>query len=164
MLENVRPHPGHRYSVGPLYDDAEYEAVASKPGFQFRQFTPDDKWSFEGLKLGQIVVEIGPGSGAEQPLPSVVLSLSGDQRYQKNAATGEGGSLTFEELFPGTFYLKPLLKVSVTVGIWAFGIQAVCVQLDTRYAVWAPRLHLSSFYQFFAPVLLHHFLCSLDCR
>ncbi|GAQ84160.1 Nodal modulator like protein [Klebsormidium nitens] len=99
-----------KYSVGPLYDDAEYEAVASKPGFQFRQFTPGDKWSFEGLKLGKIVVEIGPGSGAEQPLPSVLLSLSGDQRYQKNAATGEGGSLTFEELFPGTFYLKPLLK------------------------------------------------------
>lgn len=111
-------HP--RYSVGPLYDDADYEAVASKPGFQFRQLTPGDKWSFEGLKLGKIVVGIAPGSGAESPLPSVLLSLSGDQRYQKNAATGEGGALTFEELFPGTFYLKPLLKVSKSCSVSSY--------------------------------------------
>lgn len=62
-----------------------------------------------------------------------------DERYRKNAATREAGALTFEDLFPGTFYLKPLLKVSQFRPI-----KVVCYLLTTadRYE-FVPLLSLS---------------------
>ena len=47
----------------------------------------------------------------EEPFPSVLLSLSGDDGYRNNSITGVGGRFTFDDLFPGSFYLRPLLKV-----------------------------------------------------
>lgn len=38
------------------------------------------------------------------------MSLSGDDGYRNNSITGVGGHFTFENLFPGSFYLRPLLK------------------------------------------------------
>lgn len=67
--------------------------------------------SFSCQKLGQIVVKINPGEGAEEILPSALLSLSGDDGYRKNAATISGDAFAFTDLFPGSFYLRPLLKV-----------------------------------------------------
>ena len=48
----------------------------------------------------------------EEPFPSVLLSLSGDDGYRNNSITGVGGRFNFKDLFPGSFYLRPLLKVS----------------------------------------------------
>jgi hypothetical protein len=66
--------------------------------------------SFSCQKLGKIVVTILAGEGAEEVLPSVLLSLSGDHGYRKNAATSAGAGFSFNDLFPGSFYLRPLLK------------------------------------------------------
>lgn len=66
---------------------------------------------FSCQKLGQLLVKINPGEGAEEILPSALLSLSGDDGYRKNAATTPGDAYTFTNLFPGSFYLRPLLKV-----------------------------------------------------
>jgi hypothetical protein len=68
--------------------------------------------SFSCQKLGKIVVTILAGEGAEEVLPSVLLSLSGDDGYRKNAATSAGAGFSFNDLFPGSFYLRPLLKVT----------------------------------------------------
>jgi len=36
--------------------------------------------------------------------------LSGDEGYKNNSVSGAGGTFLFDNLFPGTFYLRPLLK------------------------------------------------------
>lgn len=82
--------------------------IVFQEGFHLRSLGDN---SFSCQKLGQIVVTINPGEGAEEVLPSVLLSLSGDDGYRKNAATIPGGVFSFTYLFPGSFYLRPLLKV-----------------------------------------------------
>ncbi|BBM99994.1 BOS complex subunit NOMO [Marchantia polymorpha subsp. ruderalis] len=95
------------FSAGPLYDDTSYDVQAAKAGYYLKSMGEN---TFSCQKLGQIVVNILPGEGAEENFPAVLLSLSGDDGYRKNAATESGGSLTFGNLFPGSFYLRPLLK------------------------------------------------------
>lgn len=56
-------------------------------------------------------MQVVPGQGAESRLPEVLLSLSGDDGYRKNAVTGSDGELMFDNLFPGSFFLRPFLKV-----------------------------------------------------
>lgn len=95
------------YVAGPLYDDTRYVVQAGKVGYHFK---PLDSQSFACQKLGQIVVRILPGEGAEDQLPSVLLSLSGDNGFRKNALTSSGEAYVFDSLFPGNFFLRPLLK------------------------------------------------------
>jgi hypothetical protein len=95
------------YVAGPLYDDATYSTHASLAGFYLKSIGDN---SFSCQKLGKIVVTILAGEGAEEVLPSVLLSLSGDDGYRKNAATSAGAGFSFNDLFPGSFYLRPLLK------------------------------------------------------
>ncbi|XP_062143584.1 uncharacterized protein LOC133851267 [Alnus glutinosa] len=92
---------------GPLYDDITYSVKASKPGYHLKRVGPH---SFSCQKLGQISVHIHSKDGAKEPIPSVLLSLSGDEGYRNNSVSGAGGTLLFDNLFPGTFYLRPLLK------------------------------------------------------
>lgn len=40
----------------------------------------------------------------------VLLSLTGGDTYRKNSVTGEDGTLTFNSLSPGNFYLRPVMK------------------------------------------------------
>ncbi|KAL3685286.1 hypothetical protein R1sor_003308 [Riccia sorocarpa] len=95
------------FTAGPLYDDTSYKVLAEKEGYYLKHMGDN---TFSCQKLGKIIVDIVPGEGAEESLPAVLLSLSGDDGYRKNAATGTGGVFTFENLFPGSFYLRPLLK------------------------------------------------------
>ncbi|XP_062006215.1 uncharacterized protein LOC133723403 [Rosa rugosa] len=92
---------------GPLYDDITYNVEASKPGYHLKQVGPH---SFSCQKLGQISIEIYSKDDAKEPIPSVLLSLSGDDGYRNNSISGAGGAFLFNNLFPGTFYLRPLLK------------------------------------------------------
>ncbi|KAJ8623402.1 hypothetical protein MRB53_031931 [Persea americana] len=92
---------------GPLYDDTNYRVEASKPGYHLK---PIGSNSFSCQKLSQISVLIYAGEEAEELFPSVLLSLSGEDGYRNNSITGAGGSFFFDYLFPGSFYLRPLLK------------------------------------------------------
>ncbi|GLT64134.1 hypothetical protein SLA2020_366440 [Shorea laevis] len=92
---------------GPLYDDITYSVEASKPGYHLKRV---GLHSFSCQKLGQISVHIHSKDGAKEPIPSVLLSLSGDEGYRNNSVSGAGGTFLFDNLFPGTFYLRPLLK------------------------------------------------------
>lgn len=92
---------------GPLYDDITYIVEASKPGYHLKRV---GQHSFSCQKLGQISVHIHSKDGAREPIPSVLLSLSGDEGYRNNTVSGAGGTFLFDDLFPGTFYLRPLLK------------------------------------------------------
>ncbi|KAK7337534.1 hypothetical protein VNO77_18114 [Canavalia gladiata] len=95
------------FVAGPLYNDVGYNVEASKPGYHLKQVGP---YSFTCQKLSQISVHIYHKDDAKDPVPSVLLSLSGDNGYRNNSVSGAGGTFLFDNLFPGMFYLRPVLK------------------------------------------------------
>ncbi|KAL4202422.1 hypothetical protein AMTRI_Chr02g263630 [Amborella trichopoda] len=95
------------FSAGPLYDDTSYVIEASRSGYHLKQVGPH---SFSCQKLSQIVVHINSGEENTELFPPVLLSLSGEDGYRNNSISGAGGLFIFENLFPGSFYLRPLLK------------------------------------------------------
>lgn len=107
---------------GPLYDDITYRVEASKPGYHLKRVGPH---SFSCQKLGQISVHIYSKDDSNEPIPSVLLSLSGDDGYRNNSISGAGGTFHFDNLFPGTFYLRPLLKE------YAFSPSAQVIELGS---------------------------------
>ncbi|KAL4602871.1 hypothetical protein ACB092_10G084400 [Castanea dentata] len=107
---------------GPLYDDITYSVEASKPGYHLKRVGPH---SFSCQKLGQISVRIYSEDDAKEPIPSVLLSLSGDEGYRNNSVSGTGGTFLFDNLFPGTFYLRALLKE------YAFSPSAQTIELGS---------------------------------
>lgn len=92
---------------GPLYDDISYTVEASKPGYHVKPMGP---YSFSCQKLGRISVRLYSMEDSTELFPSVLLSLSGEDGYRNNSVTGVGGIFLFDNLFPGSFYLRPLLK------------------------------------------------------
>ncbi|CAI9104879.1 OLC1v1003663C1 [Oldenlandia corymbosa var. corymbosa] len=110
------------FVAGPLYDDIEYTIEASKPGYHVKPVGP---YSFSCQKLGQISVAIYSNNDANEPFPSALLSLSGEDGYRNNSVTGVGGHFLFENLFPGSFYLRPLLKE------YAFSPSALAIELGS---------------------------------
>ncbi|KAA0046704.1 nodal modulator 3 [Cucumis melo var. makuwa] len=107
---------------GPLYDDITYRVEAMKSGFHLERVGP---YSFSCQKLGQISVKIHARDNSEEPIPPVLLSLSGQNGYRNNSVSSAGGVFLFNDLFPGTFYLRPLLKE------YAFSPAAQTIELDS---------------------------------
>ncbi|KAG8045309.1 hypothetical protein GUJ93_ZPchr0008g12534 [Zizania palustris] len=109
------------FFAGPLYDDIGYTVEASKAGYHLKQ---TGLYTFSCQKLGEISVQIYGEHDAEL-LPSVLLSLSGEEGYRNNSVSGSGGTFSFGNLFPGSFYLRPLLKE------YKFTPSAVAVDLNS---------------------------------
>ncbi|TVU21253.1 hypothetical protein EJB05_30878 [Eragrostis curvula] len=109
------------FVAGPLYDDIEYKVEAAKDGYHLKQTGP---YTFACQKLGQILVRIYGEKDAEL-LPSVLLSLSGEEGYRNNSISSSVGTFSFDNLFPGSFYLRPLLKE------YKFAPSAVAVDLNS---------------------------------
>ncbi|KAF5820309.1 putative carboxypeptidase-like, regulatory domain superfamily, immunoglobulin-like protein [Helianthus annuus] len=107
---------------GPLYDDITYHTQASKAGYHVKELGSN---SFSCQKLGQISVRIHSKEGANDLFPSVLLSLSGEDGYRNNSISAAGGTFVFDNLFPGSFYLRPLLKE------YAFSPSAQAVELGS---------------------------------
>ncbi|PKI51518.1 hypothetical protein CRG98_028078 [Punica granatum] len=61
-------------------------------------------------KLGKISIHVYTKDDAREPIPSVLLLLSGDDGYRNNSVSSAGGEFLFDNLFPGSFNLHPLLK------------------------------------------------------
>ncbi|KAL0848642.1 hypothetical protein Bca101_021889 [Brassica carinata] len=99
--------PDGSFVAGPLYDDIPYDTDASKSGYHIKRLGP---YSFSCQKLGQISVRVSSKDNAETSVPPLLLSLSGDHGYRNNSISGAGGLFVFDSLFPGNFYLRPLLK------------------------------------------------------
>lgn len=110
------------FTGGPLYDDTTYKIDASKPGYHLKPVGP---YTFSCQKLSQIVVYIYTNEDSQEPFPPVLLSLSGDDGYRNNSVTGDGGTFLFGNLFPGSFYLRPLLKE------YAFSPVTKAIELDS---------------------------------
>ncbi|XVF72762.1 hypothetical protein PTKIN_Ptkin12aG0146400 [Pterospermum kingtungense] len=121
VLETATEEDGS-FVAGPLYDDITYNIKASKPGFHLKKV---GQYSFSCQKLSQISVKIYSKDDATEPIPPLLLSLSGDDGYRNNSMSGTGGLFVFENLFPGSFYLRPLLKE------YAFSPSAQAIELGS---------------------------------
>ncbi|KAK8947068.1 hypothetical protein KSP39_PZI007206 [Platanthera zijinensis] len=110
------------FSAGPLFDDIHYNVEAFKPGYFVKQVGP---YSFTCQKLGQVVVNVHDGAETVGLFPSVLLSLSGEDGYRNNSVSGAGGAFIFDNLFPGSFYLRPLLKE------YSFSPTALAIELES---------------------------------
>lgn len=82
----------------------KYTIQAKKEGFLLKEIS---EGVFQAQKLAslQIIVK----SESNEPLQGVLVSLSGENII-KNEKTNELGIFQFENLYPGGYYVKPLLK------------------------------------------------------
>uniref|UniRef100_A0A452F362 Uncharacterized protein n=1 Tax=Capra hircus TaxID=9925 RepID=A0A452F362_CAPHI len=94
------------YSVGPLHSDLEYTVSSQKEGYVLTavEGTIGD---FKAYALAGVSFEIKAED--DQPLPGVLLSLSGGV-FRSNLLTQDNGILTFSNLSPGQYYFKPMMK------------------------------------------------------
>ncbi|RXM33768.1 Nodal modulator 1 [Acipenser ruthenus] len=105
-LITVATNEGGAYSVGPLHRDLEYTITASKEGFVLSP-VEGTQGDFKAFALAGVTFEIK--SEDNQPLSGVLLSLSGGQ-FRSNLLTQDSGVLTFNNLSPGQYYFKPMMK------------------------------------------------------
>ncbi|KAH9504323.1 Nodal modulator 2 [Bulinus truncatus] len=96
-----------QYKIGPLHAEKKYTVVAEKEGFVLSRES-NNSMSFKASKLGEISVQMLNEAG--QPLPNVLLSLSGDHQYRSNNVTGTDGHMIFTGLSPGQYFLRPMMK------------------------------------------------------
>uniref|UniRef100_A0A8C1DMU5 Nodal modulator n=1 Tax=Cyprinus carpio carpio TaxID=630221 RepID=A0A8C1DMU5_CYPCA len=94
------------YSVGPLHSDSLYDISASKEGFVLTA-VEGNTGDFKAFALAGVTFEIKAEDGV--PLSGVLLSLSG-ANFRSNMLTQDTGLLTFNNLSPGQYYFKPMMK------------------------------------------------------
>lgn len=106
-IPHVLTDKNGEFHAGPLYDDKEYVIKAEKEGYLIRE-EEGKSGHFLAQKLGSVEVVVANETGA--PIQGVLLSLSGGEGYRNNSATDSSGKFFFRSLFPGQYYLRPLLK------------------------------------------------------
>ncbi|CAL8358775.1 unnamed protein product [Boreogadus saida] len=94
------------YRVGPLHSDHEYDTSARKEGFVLSA-VPGASGDFKAFALAGVTFKIR--SEDDQPLSGVLLSLSGGN-FRSNLLSHDTGVLTFNNLSPGQYYFKPMMK------------------------------------------------------
>ncbi|XP_074485022.1 BOS complex subunit NOMO1 [Sebastes fasciatus] len=94
------------YSVGPLHSDRQYNISANKEGFVLSP-VEGTQGDFKAFALAGVTFKIKSEDG--HPLSGVLLSLSGGQ-FRSNLLTQDTGLLTFNNLSPGQYYFKPMMK------------------------------------------------------
>lgn len=102
------------FSVGPLGGEGPFTVTAVKEGYVLTPVPRKAHW-FDARRLAEVLVEVveevtTDGETSVVPLPGVLLSLSGGDRYRRNSATGADGRLTFGSLSPSEYFLRPMMK------------------------------------------------------
>uniref|UniRef100_A0A3B3ZX66 Uncharacterized protein n=1 Tax=Periophthalmus magnuspinnatus TaxID=409849 RepID=A0A3B3ZX66_9GOBI len=105
-LITVATNENGAYSVGPLHSDRQYDITASKEGFVLSP-VEGTQGDFKAFALAGVTFKIQSEDGV--PLSGVLLSLSGGQ-FRSNLLTQDTGLLTFNNLSPGQYYFKPMMK------------------------------------------------------
>lgn len=115
VIGNIATDSRGTYKAGPLLDTSSYKVSASAPGFHLVQQEESESGSkyvrtvnFRASKLGSLTARAQDVYGA--PIAGAILSLSGAGGYRANNATNEQGEVVFSNIFPGDYYLMPLLK------------------------------------------------------
>uniref|UniRef100_A0A8D3A306 Nodal modulator 1-like n=1 Tax=Scophthalmus maximus TaxID=52904 RepID=A0A8D3A306_SCOMX len=105
-LITVATNENGAYNVGPLHSDRQYDISASKEGFVLSP-VEGTQGDFKAFALAGVTFKIRSEDGL--PLSAVLLSLSGGQ-FRSNLLTQDTGLLTFNNLSPGQYYFKPMMK------------------------------------------------------
>eukprot|EP01127_Copromyxa_protea_P023042 TRINITY_DN8529_c0_g1_i1.p1 TRINITY_DN8529_c0_g1~~TRINITY_DN8529_c0_g1_i1.p1 ORF type:complete len:996 (-),score=239.24 TRINITY_DN8529_c0_g1_i1:43-3030(-) len=95
------------YETGPLYDDDRYVIIASHPAYSVKR-EKGSQTNFKLLKMASLRVYIKDDAGSV--VSGVLLSLTSGEGYINNNNTNSEGYKDFTSLFPGEYYLKPVLK------------------------------------------------------
>jgi hypothetical protein len=97
------------YKLGPLYDNEQnYQVSAYKEGYKIIK-DPNNLHDFLVEQLSYLIITVKDTKG--NPLSDVAFDLSHSARtYRNNSRTNKEGKTSFDELIPGEYYLKPLLK------------------------------------------------------
>eukprot|EP01126_Amoeba_proteus_P002910 TRINITY_DN10947_c0_g1_i1.p1 TRINITY_DN10947_c0_g1~~TRINITY_DN10947_c0_g1_i1.p1 ORF type:complete len:1179 (+),score=219.89 TRINITY_DN10947_c0_g1_i1:119-3655(+) len=107
VVKTIETDESGEYSAGPLYDNFEYHVSAFHPQY-FIKRSKGSQLVFTLLKLGSVTVVIVDEEGS--PIGSVLVSLTSSDGYINNNATNQSGVKEYVNLFPGDYYLRPLLK------------------------------------------------------
>uniref|UniRef100_A0A8C8C9B5 Nodal modulator n=1 Tax=Oncorhynchus tshawytscha TaxID=74940 RepID=A0A8C8C9B5_ONCTS len=105
-LVTVATNENGAYSVGPLHSDRHYDVSASKEGF-ILSTVEGTQGDFKAFALAGVTFKIKSEDG--HALSGVLLSLSGGS-FRSNLLTQDTGVLTFNNLSPGQYYFKPMMK------------------------------------------------------
>uniref|UniRef100_A0A8C8JIX6 Prealbumin-like fold domain-containing protein n=1 Tax=Oncorhynchus tshawytscha TaxID=74940 RepID=A0A8C8JIX6_ONCTS len=105
-LVTVATNENGAYSVGPLHSDRHYDVSASKEGF-ILSTVEGTQGDFKAFALAGVTFKIKSEDG--HSLSGVLLSLSGGS-FRSNLLTQDTGVLTFNNLSPGQYYFKPMMK------------------------------------------------------
>ena len=99
-----------RFRAGPLYDDVKYLTDAYKAGFHFTVEDDQDAipTTFRSVRLGRVQIAVTING---EPLGGVLALLSGANSYKgKDTTNLESGLVEFDGLFPGAYFVRPVLK------------------------------------------------------
>lgn len=113
-VETFESDRNGQWSAGPLDTDSRYRVVASKDGYNFQapieitKSVAKSKIVLHHSKLASLKIIVKDANDVTG-LQGVLLSLSGDD-YRNNDVTGDDGVLKFQSLFPGSYYVRPMLK------------------------------------------------------
>lgn len=99
--------PTGAYSLGPLYDNEEYEISMMKEGYIFVE-DPTQTGLFSAKILSFLSVTIRDAS--EAPVSNVLVSVSSGKNYREVVYTDSEGRVKFVDLYSGKYYLTLLLK------------------------------------------------------
>eukprot|EP00898_Chlorokybus_atmophyticus_P005383 jgi/Chlat1/5846/Chrsp4S06365 len=105
VVANATTDANGMYRVGPLLDGDVYKVSATKDGFHITQ---TEGYNFWAQHLAQLTVVVADEGGVA--MPGALLSLSRDNGYRNNTVTDNEGTLVFNTLYPGEYFLRPLLK------------------------------------------------------
>jgi protocatechuate 3,4-dioxygenase beta subunit len=92
------------YEVGPLRGDLTYQKQAKKTGYSFME--KQNSNDFQAVQLSSITVSV---KAADEELAGVFISLS-SHNFRNNTVTNGETLTSFSHLYPGNFFLTPMLK------------------------------------------------------
>jgi len=104
------------YRFGPLYHLSDVVITASKEMYlvEVDEENPGEhRQNFHVKELSTVVVDVvdlSPGGPQREALSTVLVSLSGHRGFRRNNGTDAAGRVRFTGLFPGTYFLRPVLK------------------------------------------------------
>lgn len=104
IILSVKSDAQGNYKAGPLYDHLDYITEAHLDGYYFTS-SPN---GFKAVELSQITIHVVDQFG--ESIEGVLLSLTGSAAFYSDSDTNSNGIGRFEELFPGDYYLRALLK------------------------------------------------------
>uniref|UniRef100_A0A0R3RZA1 Nodal modulator 1 n=1 Tax=Elaeophora elaphi TaxID=1147741 RepID=A0A0R3RZA1_9BILA len=119
ILESVTDANG-KFRMGPVRSVKDFDITAEKSGYKFEK--TEELGVLNAIKLSQLII-IATDAETDEPLSSVLISLSGIENYRSNNFIDKTGKIVFIGLRPGEYFLRPILQEykfdpkSITVNI-----------------------------------------------